>query len=315
MSLNSRTAAGGLARLKQRVKQSAKQILGRLLLPLRPDLRRRIEARNLERYRSHFRDAPLAERLVLAALLARHNASGTQSAVAESHRRYWESADALKHHISLETRISHVSGGQHHALIVALDQVVAGDRYHALCEIGCGSGLVLDYLGRRWPNLQGLIGLDLSSEQVASNRNRFSEPRLRFDAADASVWISAHAEAGTIFVTYDGVLEHFTEPALETLLRTLAARTPVCFALIEPIAPDYDLDREEHSRLDGGEMSFSHNYPRAFAKAGFHIRWLQELPKGRYLMLIATAGDDSTYAFGATPNDGVNNVALPPTKN
>lgn len=310
MSLDPRSTAGGFSsRLKKRLKKIAKEVAGRFLLPFRRELRRKIEAHGLHRYREHFREVPLSERLVLAALLARHNASATQGTIVESHRRYWASPDAVEHHTSLESRISHASpGGKHYPLLEALDRLVAAGSYHTLCEVGCGSGLLLDQLARRWSNLRELIGLDLSVEQVARNRKRYSDPRLRFDAADASAWIPANAEPGTIFLTYDGVLEYFTEPALEAVLRSLAARPPICFALTEPIAPDYDLHQEEHSRLFGGEMSFSHNYPRVFAKAGFRVCWQQELPQGRYLMLIATAGDDDAYAFTTSANQGADRL-------
>jgi SAM-dependent methyltransferase len=315
MSLDPRATATGLSsRLKRRLTKVAKETAGRFLLPFRPDLRRKIEAQGLERYSGHFREVPLAERLVLAALLARQNASGAQSTIVDAHRRYWASPDAAPY-TSLESRISHVSaGGKHYPLIEALDQIVAAGGYHTLCEIGCGSGLVLDHLGRRWPNLRELVGLDLSAEQVARNRQHFSDPRLRFDAADATAWIPSQAQAGTIFLTYDGVLEYFTEPALEAVLFSLAARPPICFALVEPIASDYDLDREERSRLFGGEMSFSHNYPHAFVKAGFRIRWQQEIP-GRYMMMIATAGDDNAHAITTAANLETNDAAMQPTRN
>jgi SAM-dependent methyltransferase len=295
MPLDPRKLAGRLLRpLTLRLKQSAKENLGRMLLPFRPDLRQRIEAQGLARYRSHLRDDTLAERLVLAALLARHSRRDPQD-VARAHRAYWTSEEVVAHHVTLAERFSSAFLGKHFPMVEALETLLDGGRYHTLCEIGCGSGLVLDYFAKRWPALRALIGLDLSNEQTALNKRSYADARLRFVAADASAWIPEEAEAGTVFVTYDGVLQYFTEAALDSLLRALAGRGPIGFAIIEPIASDYDLDNEERSRLFGGEMSFSHNYPLMFARAGFRTRWRRELPEGRYLMMIATLGDDRAY--------------------
>ncbi len=288
-----KSAAAYVERLRGRVKRATKGILGRMLATLRPDIARKIEAGGIDAYLSHFRDESLVERLILEAVIARRQAEGATAGLVQSHTEYWASDKALAFHGRIGRRLETGLLGDHAPLVAALKDVLATGQYHTLCEIGCGSGDLISYFARELPALRELVGIDLSPEQVARNRQRHLDPRLRFVAADANTWIPENIESGTAFLTYDGVLEYFSEPALEALLRAIAAHPPACFAIVEPIAPDFDLDAEAHSRLFGGEMSFSHNYPRAFTAAGFRVRWQGEVPRARYLMLVASLGEAS----------------------
>ena len=56
--------------------------------------------------------------------------------------------------------------------VEAFREVLAKGRYHTLCEIGCGSGLVLNDLAHRLPQLDTLWGIDLSEQQTARNWRR-----------------------------------------------------------------------------------------------------------------------------------------------
>jgi len=290
-----RATASTFAFAIRQLKRSVKARVGRVLLLFAPELRRRIEDCGVDRYLSHHRKTTLIERLVLEGLISLHTSLGKANAVVRSHHDYWAGDLAVAHHRGLQRRFASAFLGRHYPVIEALDRALATGRYEAFCEIGCGSGLVTDYVAKRWPSLRKVIGLDLSEEQVALNRKHYANPRLHFVAADASEWIPKNAEPGTVFFTYDGVLEYFPEETLLALLRALALRGPVCFAIVEPISADYDLDRETKSRLFGGEMTFSHNYPKLFAEAGFSIRWRQEIPAGRYLMMVVSVDADEPF--------------------
>lgn len=283
------SSRASLKRLHKRVQRKAKQLLGRILAMLRPDIVRKIEAGGIDAYLSHFRESSLAERLILESVLARREARGETVKLAQSHAAYWSSSTALEFHGRSGQRFETGFLGPHYPLVEAFKEVLDGAPYHTLCEIGCGSGDAINYFAKHRPELRSLIGLDLSPEQVRRNRQRYADPRLQFVAADATVWVSENIRSGMAFLTYGGVLEYFPEPALEKMLRVIAAHPPACFAIVEPIAPDFDLESEAHSRLFGGEMSFSHNYPLAFARAGFRVRWQGEVPRARYLMLVASA--------------------------
>jgi SAM-dependent methyltransferase len=272
-------------------KRFLKRSLGEAVAWLRPDIVRKIES-GVGTSRLPAWGASLADRLVTEALIARHTAAGSEERLAEAHRVFWTGEPAMAIHEEAQRRFEHSFLGEHFPFVEALERVLGEGRYHTLCEIGCGAGLAIDHFARRLPALKRLIGLDLCRKQVALNRQRYGDPRLEFVADDATSWIPAHAAPGTAFLTYNGVLEYFTQPALEALFAAIAAQAPACIALVEPIAPDYDLEHEVRSRLFGGELSLSHNYPRALAAAGFHVRWQRELPRGRYLMMIACKEGD-----------------------
>jgi SAM-dependent methyltransferase len=162
--------------------------------------------------------------------------------------------------------------------------------YRTLCEIGCGSGLVLEDLAKRLTQLDAFIGLDLSPDQTQRNRERAVDHRIRFEAGDATVWIPEHASSGTVFLTVAGVLEYLPRHKLsllfETIGRTLA---PSVIAVIEPIPADYDLEKEIDSRPYGPEHSLGHNYPHLLRAAGFDIRFqqVQKLDRSTHLLVVA----------------------------
>lgn len=294
MPLSSPTGSSrSLVPRRGRLKRLVKVLLGRALLVLRPDIARRFETGGVDGCCSRSRDTSFGERLVLAVLIARRAAPGAQSEIADAHRKFWSSAKAVEHHgASAEHSFRTAFLGPHFPMVEALQRELSSGEYHTLCEIGCGSGQVINFMAQRLPELRAFIGLDLSEVQVALNTRHYDDPRLRFVAADATTWIPEHAVGGFAFLTYGGVLEYFPEPVLKAVLRTLAARPPICFALVEPIASDYDLENEVQSRLFGGEMSFSHHYLRAFSEAGFRIRWQKELVPGRWLMMVASLGGE-----------------------
>lgn len=99
---------------------------------------------------------------------------------------------------------------------------------------------------------------------------------MQFVAADAGEWIPKNGQRNTIYLTSRGVLEYFTEQDLLDLLSTISNMGNSIFVAIEPVGLDHDLDINPHSRLYGGEKSFSHNYKVLFPKAGFSIEYLSE---------------------------------------
>lgn len=260
-----------------RMRRLVKAMLGTILAGLRPDIVHRLDTGAAPRTRS--------ERLVLAGLVARCRAAGDMARLMPQHLRYWQSESAVLFHAATEARARDQFGRVHSYAPEMLGELVRISRAQTLCEIGCGSAHALVQFGAALPQLRRLIGLDLSAEQTAINRARYADPRYAFVDGDACRWIPDHAEPGWVFLTYGGVLEYLSEAALGALLRDIAGRAPTALMLIEPIATDYDLAREAHSRPYGDELSLSHNYPRLLAQAGFrelrreermdgHLRWL-----------------------------------------
>jgi SAM-dependent methyltransferase len=266
------------------LRRNVKRALGRALLLVRPDIERRILSGGEVRSST--------ERLAVAGLIARHSAAGTLDKLAHLHSGYWAGADAVAYHGTNEDRFHSRFLKLHYEIVDALEEVVSGGRIHTLCEIGCGSGQVIDHLAKRLPTLKRLVGIDLSASQIAINEKRYRDSRLGFVAADGAQWLQQHSAPGFCFLTYGGVLEYFPQELVQRMFATLARRGPACFALVEPTDPAHDLDREMNSRIWGEEFTFSHNYAGLLADAGFHIRWRRELVTGyRWQMVVATVGD------------------------
>lgn len=269
---------------KHPLKRALKQGLGETLLLLRPDIGRRIE--------SSGKANSFVERLAVAGLIARHRAAGTLDKLAHLHSTFWASGDAVSFHGLNEDRFNNNFLKTHYVIVDALENAFVGGRLHTLCEIGCGSGQVIDHIAAKLPTLRKLVGIDLSPGQIALNKERYKDPRLSFVAADGASWLHENAAPGFVFLTYGGVFEYFKEATLRSMFAVLAERAPAGVAIVEPIDPAYDLAHETRSRVLGAELSFSHNYPQLLRDAGFRIRWQQEVKSGfRWLMLVATIGD------------------------
>ena len=280
---------------KHPAKRVIKLALGRALLLARPDIGRRIESTG--------KANTFVERVAVAGLIARHRAAGTLDKLANLHAEFWASGDAVSFHALNEDRFENNFLKTHYEIVDALKSVVAEGRLNTLCEIGCGSGQVIDHLAAKIPALEKLIGIDLSPDQIALNRDKYKDPRIRFVAADGALWLQENAAPGFLLLAYGGVFEYFKEATLRSLFATLRARAPAGIALVEPVDPAFDLQVETESRMLGAELSFSHNYSRLLRESGFNIRWQKELRAGfRWVMLVATVDAESARQ---SPTDGL----------
>lgn len=237
----------------------------------------------------------ILDRMMIAALAVRHERAGTLGDLAALHRRMWEGEEGVKFHAQAEKRFRTYWADNFSSIVEPLRAAIAAAPapITALCEIGCGSGLVLQDLAGRLPELTQAIGLDLSPGQIARNRERFApNPRLRFEAGDATVWVPANAAPGWAYLTNSGVLEYLGESEVRALFAAIAdGLRPAVFALIEPIADDYDLALEVRSRPYNFERSLGHNYPRLLGETGWVVRHREErrIEGTRMLMLVAAA--------------------------
>lgn len=144
--------------------------------------------------------------------------------------------------------------------------------YHTLVEIGTGNGTVLSHLSQEFPGLQQFIGIDLSNEQTNLNNKNFqNNPKLHFVNQDGFEWVQENGHSNTIFLTFMGVLEYFTESRLEKFLKTIAALGNTIFIAIEPNGLEHDFTKNQNSEPYGTERSFSHNYVKLFEKSNFKI--------------------------------------------
>lgn len=256
-------------------------IFGGFLLALRPDW--------LARFRSGRGARTRLERVALRALVERYRRSGQLDGLAALHRDFWAGPAALRYHEQTRDRFDRVFLERHHAILAPLRRTAAAVDARSLCEIGCGSGQVLDHLATQLPRLTCLTGIDLNAEQVARNRRRPADPRIAYQCADATDWAAANPAPGRIWFCCGGVLEFFTAVRLAELFDHCGRNAPAVFALVEPLADDFDPDGDEPSRRFGRELTLSHPYPRMLASAGFTEVWRSESRAMgyRWLMLVA----------------------------
>lgn len=146
------------------------------------------------------------------------------------------------------------------------------EKFHTLVEIGTGNGKVLNYLGNKFPQIDKLVGIDLSPGQIEINAENYkNNPRLEFVATDGFEWVKQNCKSNMIFVTSRGVLEYFTEERLQEFFNTLNGLGKMIFVAIEPNGVDHDFTVNAGSQPYGHERSFSHNYSALFKKAGFEL--------------------------------------------
>jgi SAM-dependent methyltransferase len=234
------------------------------------------------------------QRLLLAGLVDSHLRDGRLDELTALHDWVWTGDLAVDFHARAEARFNEVFLEHHATIVPALQAAIAetGARYTTVCEIGCGSGLVLDHLSRTLEGPRHYVGLDMSPRQVELNQHRFAGRPLGFEAGEGLTWVLRNGKRDSIFFTYGGVLEYFPRRRLQSLLSWIAgALSPSLVAIVEPLADGHDADADEDSRPFGVENTFSHPYPRAFSEAGLQTLWRSEVcvREQRWLMMVAYA--------------------------
>lgn len=223
-----------------------------------------------------------ADRLIVGALV--HRAIAREEPLdhlAYLHRHLWNGDHVTTYHASAENRFDEWFLPHQAIIIDALEKNLATQtpgQFHTLCEIGTGSGIVLDYLSRRLvkSGIEKFIGLDLSPAQVAIDAQRFRA--CAFIAADACIWIPEHAGPGWIFFCCGGVLEYIAPATLAKLLaHTAATVAPTRWVIVEPIDLAHDLANDTKSHPFGFENTWSHHYPHLLRQAGMTVLYQHDL--------------------------------------
>ncbi len=215
----------------------------------------------------------LADRLIRNAILSKAEKNGDFDTLAEFQRNYWmnrgkefffETDDSFENAFLPDCAF---------IFDILKEKLEKEDgHYNTLVEIGTGNGKVLEYLSSKFPEIDSMVGIDLSLDQITINTQKFKkEPRLEFVASDGYEWVKEHGRGNMIFVTSRGVLEYFTERRLQDFLKMLNALGKIIFVAIEPNGVDHDFAINPGSQPYGHERSFSHNYPILFENAGFRL--------------------------------------------
>lgn len=255
-----------LAEPAQGWKRALRRLIGHLLCALMPSRALRLLT---EGDPQHFSKL---DRMMAVSACLKAQRQGDWEATRRLHTLYWAgdaAAGIHREHTSIKHRwFQEVD----HPLAIALKSLIEAGACRGLCEIGCGTGALIEDLRQRYPQLSEWTGLDLSPQQISENREAHAGSGVRYESADALLWIPQQAPAGWIYLSFGGVLEYLTEQDLRGLWAAIAAKgKPAAIALCEPIADDHDFKTTPNSRVHGVEQVFSHHYQKLASEAGFKV--------------------------------------------
>ncbi len=269
-----------------KVKASLKGLIGRLAVRLFP-LRAKAVEQNIG-------DASygLFDRTIRAGLI---RSDPSHDKISGLHQKFWAGAEGTAFARRNSSRFESWFLAEHAGVVDAIESLLTTDngRYQSLYEIGCGDGQVLKYLSTRLHSIDHFVGIDINAHVIAMNNQKFGNNRLEFVCANAMAWIGENSRPCSVFFSNGGVLEYFSKKQLTGLLQKIHADfRPSVFAIIEPVAPDFEAETEIASRPYGKEWSFTHNYRYLFESNGFVVHYHRESRAGGHrwvLMVLRTA--------------------------
>ena len=274
-------------KMLKRLRAIVKSGLGRLAVLAFPG-RARVVEQNIAAA-----DSTLLDRIIRLGLICRVD---DPERISQLHHRTWAGEQGLNFAAKFGGRFEAWFKSSHVSIVDELEKVLAerAGTYRHFYEIGCGDGQVANYLSTRLQGIDDFVGIDINEQVASCNNQVYQRTNLRFVSGNAADWIGVNGRPRSVFLSNGGVLEYFSEKAITDLLRKIATDLkPALFVVGEPLAPDYDLDKETRSRPYGDEWSFTHNYPHLFSTNGFKVRCQREATTGgyRWLLLLAIAGD------------------------
>jgi SAM-dependent methyltransferase len=213
--------------------------------------------------------------------------------ISDIHKTFWQNESAVEFHQRNQHRFETISLRYFQDIVLFCKDYVTKNEavFSSIVEIGTGSGQFLQHLSVQIPSIKKLIGIDLSKAQTEQNQARYQDTSLTFIDGDAFQWIHQQSIRNTIFFTHNGVLEYFSEKNLLALFSFIAQnKTPALFAIIEPVAENFDFNQTFESQPFSSDFSFSHNYPHLFKTAGWHLVFQKEVwieNRSRILLLVA----------------------------
>lgn len=237
------------------------------------------------------------KRWILYARTTRAKARKDNVALEKGLVQFWQADTADDYYDKYLDRYEKWFLGPHHEIVDQLAMLTRGGRYTRLIEVGCGQGRVLEHCAATMPDVQSFVGVDINPAIIARNEVNFGQnPRMQFLCADAPVWLQQNSQAGSILMTYGGVMEYFSDKTLNAMFRSLAQYQPAAVALVEPVDPAHDLENDAESHVFGQENSFSHNHQRLLEAANYRVVFVKTLQVGgvSWVILLATSGQPGT---------------------
>ncbi|QBA63907.1 class I SAM-dependent methyltransferase [Muriicola soli] len=258
--------------------------VGNIMLVLFPKRAKELQIQGLSFFVDN--NPTITDKLMRRALLKKAENAGAES-LASIHKDFWIN-QGHEFCSKYEERLVNNDLPKSEFIFDLLQKKLANTqiKYDSLVEIGCGNGYILSYLSKKFPDIQRFIGVDLSLDQIKLNEIKYAgNKKLEFVAKDINDWIAINPQGNSIFVTFMGVLEYFTQNQLESLIQHLSTLNNIVFIAIEPIGLDHDFNSNPKSQIYGHEHSFSHNYPKQFQEASFTIWHLSFLSNNQFSRL------------------------------
>ena len=270
-------------------KETVKQVVGTVLLPFMPQ---RAETITQHEFSMTVGGRNVINTCLRAALAHKLLRSKQVDVVSHYHQNFWAGEQGTKFHRHVRGQVLDIFNDHYRYLIDEINKLVEiYPQLNTVVEIGAGGGSFLQMLHEQVRGVDRWIGNDLSAEIITENRQLY--PDIEWVAGDGKAWVETEGQPNTIYLTFRGVLEYFTQANLSAMFATIAAeKTPSAFVLVEPVALEHDLSRQFASQAYGTEYSFSHNYPRLLADNGFTTRHMKltTFDDHRLCAIVATVG-------------------------
>lgn len=253
-----------------KLKQHIKGIVGRLLGILFPQKRALVE-----RYATipwHYKPGfSRTEQWIRHGLFYSISGSGSNAQLSDIHQNFWKQQQGSEYYQNTKNRFQETFIPHFSTFVDELDKHLENTEIVNICEIGTGDGQLLAYLAQRWPD-KHLIGIDLSSDQIALNQQNYQQENLSFAAGDAFELIANQEPKATLYITGLGVLEYFPYDKLIGLLSTISSKhSSNMLFLTEPVYGDVDMSQDFDSYVYGNEQSFTHAYPKLLEREGWSL--------------------------------------------
>jgi len=219
------------------------------------------------------KDNGIVEKLLKLGLLHTTIKSENMDLLADYHLKFWQSDGAVTWHQHADSKPPILP--QFECIIDDINSLNDNSSvpYDTLCEIGSGTGKLLNHLSKNLTNIKTFTGLDLSEETVAKANKEYGKQNIQFFAADAKQWIKENGRSHCIYLCYGGVLEYFPQDILLAFLTSIKEQySPCIFAIVEPNGINHDLSATTESESYSNEFSYSHHYEYLFGEAGFNIK-------------------------------------------
>lgn len=251
------------------MKKKIKQIIGNLLITVFPGKAASLETQGLTIINSNFN---ILERQMRSAILNKVASKNNFDKLSEIHNNYWvkQGKEIFSSNNSFQNNFL---PNCTFLLDIVKERFLNKETpFETLVEIGTGNGDVLNYLESNFPEIDKFVGIDLSSEQIKINKEKYKENlKLEFVASDIFEWVKTEGRGNTIFMTSNGVFEYFTEHQLKEFINYTFNLGAVFFIIIEPTVVNHNFELNPNSIVYGHEKSFSHNYSKIFQDSGFNI--------------------------------------------